>query len=163
MSLYEKETIALDSAINNFIDENPDIELTPDIVSEIMQGVSSNIKDNLTNICRYVKRLESDIELCASETQRISKLKKAYSTKIEGLKGYVLPYILEKGKQDLGLFKVSNRKNSKVIIMDEDLIGAEFKEEKTIVSIDKRKLKEFLTSNTSKGAEIQQTNSIQIK
>ena len=61
MSLYEKETYALDNAINNFIDSNPDIELTAEIVKEIIDSVESDIKANIENICKYIQRQEIDI------------------------------------------------------------------------------------------------------
>ena len=164
MSLYEKEIYALDKAINSFIELNPEVELTAEIVKEIIGSVDCDIKQKAENICKYVKTLEFNIELCKSETSRISNMKNSYSKRIELLKEYLLPYVLEKGKQDLGTFKISSRKSARVSVLDEELVPCDWKRNKTTTTVDKEALKKYLADGYKvTGVELTYSNNLQIK
>lgn len=164
MSLYDKEIYALDTAVHKWIDDNYDAELTPEIMATIVSSVSVDIANSAENICKYMKHLESNIEGYKQEALRINKNKNADLKKIENLKLYLLPYVLERGKVQAGTFKLSSRKSTRMIIHDEELISEDFKGSRVEFFIDKERLKKTLAEGGQvKGAELITNNNLQIK
>lgn len=166
MLLYEKEVEALDCAVNQYIANHPDEELTPEIVRDIIDGVDLEFNKKLENICKYISQLEFDIEYGDIEVKRIKDFQSKCSNKIGSLKGYLLPYILEKGKQKAGNFIISSRRSSRVEVLDEELIDEEFKKVETQVRIDKSLIKKRLAqlgSDSMKGVMMVHKDNLQIK
>jgi len=166
MSLYEEEIEGLDKAVNKYISDHPDEELTPEIMKSIIDAVDCGVTKKLENMCKYIARLQFDIDYADFEINRAKEFKERVYKRINGLKGYLLPYILENGKTTAGTFTLSNRKSSRVVILDEEVIDDEFKRTETQVKIDKALIKKYLTdSNLLEmcGAEIVENNNLQIK
>lgn len=165
-ALYEKESYALDKAINDYLDANPGVELTPEIVTEIVHSVDSNIQQNIENICKYIKKLEHDIDFAKWEIERINEFKTKSSKKMEGLKGYLLDYVVIKGKQQVGTFTISSRKSSKVDVLNIEELGEDYKTEEVVIKIDKALIKKAcndLGITEIPGARLVTNNNLQLK
>jgi sulfur relay (sulfurtransferase) DsrF/TusC family protein len=97
------------------------------------------------------------------EIKRIQANKKKDLKKINSLKMFLEPYVKEKSLKQLGTFKVSLRKSSKVNIVDESLIPEDFKQYDEVLKIDKLKIKEALKSQDVDGCELITNETLQIK
>lgn len=169
MSLYLNEIYKLDQAINEFRSQNPDVELTPDIVHQIVSNVEYDSKQKFERICKYIKHLESNLSAYDEEIKRLLVNKKQDLDKIEKLKDYLIPFALQKDINQVGTFKVSVRKSTSINITNEDEVAEKYKTIKESVKIDKMRLKadykEAIVNNDSlpNGCELIENHNLQIK
>jgi hypothetical protein len=164
MSLYEREIYKIDEELRNFEESNPDIELTPEIVKSILDGISIDFNTKVINICKYIKTLEGNIMSYKTELTRIRSNKEKDEVKIKNLKQYVVPYIEQKGKSQYGTFKVGLRKSESVFIEDIKSIDDAYKHYEQIISINKMKVKEAIKAGEEvQGASLISNNNLQIK
>ena len=92
-------------------------------------------------------------------------MKERFQSKQDRLLDYV-KYSMEKHdieKINTGLFVLSLRKSTAVIIEDESLIPAEFINVKTTTSIDKMSIAKRLKIDTVPGAKLETRKNLQIK
>jgi len=154
MSLYQKEIYNVDKIITDFIENNPDIELNAKIIESLLGRVELDIERTAVNVCKYIKSLENNINAYDEEKKRLEVNKKIDEKKIESLKQYIKPYILEKNIKQIGTFKTSVRKSQSVNILDEYLIPEDYKYYIEVCKIDKKKLKADYKEKAVEGCEI---------
>lgn len=129
-----------------------DIEENEGILEEEQEKQLEITKENFAetseNLIKIVKTLESQIDFCNKEIERINKLSKVKQNMIDRLEKSLLEAIKLFGEKDpkkdiwryeVGSFKLSTRQ-SKQVVIDEELIGNEWK---TVVIKDRLTLVEL--------------------
>jgi len=160
MNIYE--SLEIQDAIEELAEQNGG-EISDDDFKLLIIAQTNSVQ-KLENVCKLVKHLEYFVENCKEEKARIMERQRIAENRIESVKRFLNPFILERGKLDAGTFKISNRKSEAVEIDNEDAIPAEYKVIKQIISIDKAKVKEALKSGQHiEGARIAEHNNTQIK
>ena len=163
MSLYDKETYLINKAINDYIELNSEENLDVEIMNDLAAKVEACVADNAEAVCKLIRDVECNLLYAEDEIKRIQANKKKDLKKINSLKMFLEPYVKEKSLRQLGTFKVSLRKSSKVNIVDESLIPEDFKQYDEVLKIDKLKIKEALKSQDVDGCELITNETLQIK
>jgi hypothetical protein len=163
MSLYDKETYLINKAINDYIELNSEESLDVEIMNDLAAKVEACVADNAEAVCKLIRDVECSLLYAEDEIKRIQANKKKDLKKINSLKMFLEPYVKEKSLKQLGTFKVSLRKSSKVNIVDESLIPEDFKQYDEVLKIDKLKIKEALKSQDVDGCELITNETLQIK
>jgi hypothetical protein len=163
MSLYDKETYLINKAINDYIELNSEESLDVEIMNDLAAKVEACVADNAEAVCKLIRDVECSLLYADDEIKRIQANKKKDLKKINSLKMFLEPYVKEKSLKQLGTFKVSLRKSSKVNIVDESLIPEDFKQYDEVLKIDKLKIKEALKSQDVDGCELITNETLQIK
>ena len=157
MKLYE-----LTEAYNQI----KDLELTEEEQQSLLDNVEGSIEDKVENVVKLIKDNEGTIEAIKNEVSRLNQMKESLTSKNNSLKRYIdtSMQIIDKDNLSAGLFKISYRKSSSLIVTDESLIPVQFMkivpETKTV---DKVELKKFMKDNHVEGAVIEVKQNLQIK
>jgi len=156
--------------VNALIDDGT-LELSE--VTDTLDGMKLAVKQKGQNITALVLNEEADIEALKQAEQRIAQRRKAKQSKIEWLKDYLLENMLANGivKIECPDFEVAISKcPPKVeLIPDVEMLlhdqhGERFMRTKTVVSIDKKALKEALQSGEEiSGARLVQGDRLRFK
>jgi len=163
MSLYDKETYLVNKAINDYLELNSEENLDVEIMNDLAAKVEACVADNAEVVCKLIRDVECNLLYAEDEIKRIQANKKKDLKKINSLKMFLKPYVKEKSLKQLGTFKVSLRKSSKVNIVDESLIPEDFKQYDEVLKIDKLKIKEALKSQDVDACELITNETLQIK
>lgn len=161
MTLYE--SLQIEQEIEHIVEQN-DGEITDDQFQSLIEAQTTALA-KVENVCRYVKHLELFISNCKAEEKRIKENRQKAEKRIESIKKFINPYVLEHGgKIDAGTFRLSNRKSKAVNVYDEESIPAEYKIIQQIIKVDKTAIKKALESGAYvTGAELEEHNNTQIK
>lgn len=117
-------------------------DITEDELSTV-QELQMAKDDKLTNIHQYILNLENENQILDNEIERLQKIKKPNSSKIEYLKNLVNTTLDgEAWKYDLWWF--SYRKSESLDIINPDTVPDEFKTTETIEKIDKNAIKKAM-------------------
>ena len=144
------------SAIEN------DGEISDEQMKSLVEANTTSI-EKLGSLCGFMKYLEHGIDACKKEESRISEMRKKAEKRMGGVKKYLLPYVLDKGKVAIDTFTLSTRKSTSVSVA-EDFVAKEYMREVITVSPDKLKIKEALQSGVNvEGACLQTNYSLQFK
>ena len=133
-------------------------------IQELVEAQTTSIV-KLKGLCGFMKHLEHGISLCKQEEERIAKMRKVAANRLESVKGYLLPYLVAKGKPvDVGTFKLSTRKSTRVEISEPFLIREYCRVIPESLAPDKAKIKEALQRGEQvQGAAIVEGRSVQLK
>lgn len=139
-----------------------------ELSDELMEQLEQNEADFQTKASNYVKMIrmwEGEASVIDAEIKRLQSLKKSRDGNVDRLKENLHQSMIGRGldKVDLGLFKLSFRKSTAVIIDDQDLIPDKYKEEVTTIKVDKIALKKALANEEVEGAYIETRQNLQIK
>jgi len=143
--------------------ETWDDTITNDEFMIHMDNLNAEFESKIKNCAFYVKNMTGDISAIDVELKRLQTRKKTINNRIDGMKDYMQRNMIElqKPKIDFEIISVRLQNNPpRVNILNDELIPDEFKTEKTIVSLDKKAIKE---AGGCKGAEIVQEQSLRIK
>lgn len=121
-------------------------------------------EQKIDNTVCYLKNTEAMIEAYKAEEKRLAECRKILENKADRIRNF-LSYFLEIGKKlETIHFKISWRKSTSVNIINEELIGEEFKKEKITVSLDKKAIGDKLKAGEIvAGAELEEKQNLQIK
>ena len=123
----------------------------------------------IENLCKYVRHLELFQAQAKEEINRINELKKKAEKRVNSIKKYMTPYVMQKGSIDAGTFKLSTRKSKSVDLSDEFFRVYEQVENEYLVPVltfkpDKKKIKQDIEDgNEIPGARIITKENLQIK
>ena len=157
MKLYE-----LTKAYNDI----KELDLTGEEINALLDNLEGSIEEKVENTIHVMKENEGTIDAIDKEIARLSDMKKSISSKNDTLKRYIdsSMQIIGKDKLNAGLFKISYRKSSSVIITDESLIPEQFvKVVPETKKIDKVSLKKWMKDHEVEGAIIEEKQNLQIK
>ena len=164
MKLYEiKEgmidtlDIFLESEGNNLDKEN---------YSEIMIFLRDELKNKSSSLLKYIQDLQAQNKSAKEEADRLQKLSKVRTNKIERLKEYLISTLqtleVKKIETDLGSYGL--RKSSSVDVYDMSVLPNEFIRITEERKADKEKIKEYIKANGElQGARVVENYSLQIR
>lgn len=120
---------------------NNEEELENDTNSFLQNWKDSPIS-KIEKLLNFIKVLEYQNDNCEQEIKRIQDLKKSNERKIKNIKGYITSLIDKPTR--IGVYSLSTRKSESVEILDETKVPQEFLNEKITLTIDKKRVKDFL-------------------
>lgn len=149
------------------IDEKADAnegELTEDDMQAIVIAQTTSM-EKLLSLVGYIKYLESWQATCKAEEQRICKRRKIAENRLQSIKKFLTPYVIEHGKTTVGTTTLSLRKSQAVELVD-DFDNEQYGENVTTFKPDKKMIKDFLKANPDiviEGAELITRQNLQIR
>ena len=143
-----------------------DLDLPVEEQQALLDNVEGSIEEKVENVVKIIKENDGVIDAIKNEIARLNQLKKSHESKNDSLKNYIdtSMQIIEKDKLNAGLFKISYRKSSSLVVTDESLIPVQFMKviPETKV-VDKVELKKFMKDNHVEGAVVENKKNLQIK
>ena len=136
------------------------------ILEQVIDGLALDITRKAEGIVKLVSNWESDADAIDAEIKRLQELKRAKQSRAEWLREYLSRNLQDAGidKLDLGTHRVSFRKSARVEIRDESKVPDNYKRVKTVVDVDKVKIKESWKQGIGvDGTEVVEHHNIQIK
>lgn len=162
MNLYECS--AIEQEIERLAEQNEG-EVPEEKMHALILAQTTEVS-SVERLCNYVAVLEGQAEMAANEMERLSKIKRVNQNRIESIKSYIKPWLLDKGgKFKVGTWTLSTRKSTSVQTAD-DFNTEGYVVEKTVVtrSPDKRKIADDLKAGIQvAGAVLVLNESVQIK
>ena len=134
--------------------------------SEIMLFLKEEIKKKSSSIIQYIQNIQTLNKSAKEEADRLQKLIKTRSNKIERLKSYLVTtlQVLEAKKIETDLGSYGLRRSSAVDVYDIAALPEEFIKVTEERKADKEKIKEYIKANGElKGARIVDNYSLQIR
>lgn len=134
--------------------------------SEIMLFLKEEIKKKSSSIIQYIQNIQALNKSAKEEADRLQKLIKTRSNKIERLKSYLVTtlQVLEAKKIETDLGSYGLRRSSAVDVYDITALPEEFVRVTEERKADKEKIKEYIKTNGElKGARIVDNYSLQIR
>ena len=134
--------------------------------SEIMLFLKEEIKKKSSSIIQYIQNIQALNKSAKEEADRLQKLIKTRSNKIERLKSYLVTtlQILETKKIETDLGSYGLRRSSAVDVYDMAVLPDEFIRVTEERKADKEKIKEYIKANGElQGARIVDNYSLQIR
>ena len=147
----------------NFILE-ADGEITPD-VEESLKINEQNFESKARGYIWMIKKLESDNVTISHELERLQRIEKRNDKLIDRLKESMKMALEIFGEsKKIDTFTLSLRKSKSVEIIDETAIPQEFKNVKTVETINKTEIKKAIERGVNvAGATIKENQNLQIK
>lgn len=134
--------------------------------SEIMLFLKEEIKKKSSSIIQYIQNIQALNKSAKEEADRLQKLIKTRSNKLERLKSYLVTtlQVLEAKKIETDLGSYGLRRSSAVDVYDIAALPEEFIRVTEERKADKEKIKEYIKANGElKGARIVDNYSLQIR
>lgn len=157
LSLYE--ITASMSRLHDLVSEDEGL-------TEFLDSVSLQLNEKVDNIVKFQRNLDLTVRSIDEELTRLQVLRDNVKAKQQRLLDYV-KYSMEKHgieKIDTGLFVLSFRQSTAVIVDDENLVPLEYKKTKTTVTIDKVKIgKQLKEGESIKGVHFETRRNLQVK
>ena len=134
--------------------------------SEIMLFLKEEIKKKSSSIIQYIQNIQALNKSAKEEADRLQKLIKTRSNKLERLKSYLVTtlQVLEAKKIETDLGSYGLRRSSAVDVYDIAALPEKFIRVTEERKADKEKIKEYIKANGElKGARIVDNYSLQIR
>ena len=164
LKLYEISQGMIDT-LDIFL-ESEGSDLDKENYSEIMLFLKEEIKKKSSSIIQYIQNIQALNKSAKEEADRLQKLIKTRSNKIERLKSYLVTtlQVLEAKKIETDLGSYGLRRSSAVDVYDIAALPEEFIRVTEERKADKEKIKEYIKANGElKGARIVDNYSLQIR
>ena len=137
-------------------------EIPEELLRDLVEAETKSL-EKVGNICKFIRHLELYVDTCKLEEERIKALKDKAKNRIKSIKKYLTPYVLNKGKIDVGTFKLSVRKSEKVILAD-GWENHSYGESKTTFHPDKTAIKKAIKNGEEiDGAKLESYDNLQLK
>lgn len=146
-----------------------DLDLPPEVVANILEGLSGDLEVKATNVAMFVRNLESMAEQIKAAEGEMAKRRKAIETRAEHVRDYLLSNMQRTGitKIECPYFKLAVRDNPpSVVIDDQSAIPAKFMRhpEPPPPAPDKTAIKDALKSGEEvAGAHLERKQRLEIK
>ena len=164
MSIALYEMTAEFKAVAQKLEE---LELDDQTIADTLEGYSADFENKVIAISSFIRNLESTAEAIKQAEADMYARRKTLDSKVEHLKSYVLTNMKAIGmdKVECPLFKVSIRNNAPSVVIEEGLVlPAKFSVTKTVVSPDKKALKEAIEAGeVVEGVSLVRSNTLSIK
>lgn len=132
----------------------------------VMEYLKEELSNKSSSLIKYIRNLEFESKIAKEEADRLQKINRLKSNKIESLKKYLINIMqhLEKKKIETSLGSYGLRKSSKVDVYDMSLLTKDFLRVKEDIQPDKEKITDYIKKNGEMaGAKIIENYSLQIK
>lgn len=159
LSLYECEELI--NRIEAKAEENEG-EISEEDMEDLVRAQTQSI-DKLGKLVNYVKCLEGFCLISKAEIDRIVTKKKQAEKRIEWIKRFLVPYLLEKGPVFIGTHRLSLRK-SEAIEVEDDFNNELYCRKEIVLKPDKKTIKESIKAGIEiEGAKLVTRMNTQIK
>lgn len=132
-------------------------EVTEDQEQQLVINEQEREAKSVAYVC-VIKDKENYINMLDDEIKRLTVAKKRHQTDIDRLKSNLLVAVRLFGDYAAGMFTISTRKSSAVVIEDEALLDADYIVSKMTTSVDKKKIKEDIKAGKAVSGAIINTN-----
>lgn len=144
LTLYELSSTYL-HALETFTD--PDADLPAEVITDTLEALNGEWQDKAINVIKFMRNLETTAQAIKQAEQAMAQRRKVLEQRAERMKAYV-----KENREACGIHRIESpwfvlavQKNpASVRVIDEQKIPGDYKEEKTITSIDKAALKSVL-------------------
>ena len=146
--------------------------LTEEGIQRITEAHTTSLA-KLESIGSLIQYLDRYINMAQGEIDRINELKRVAKNRLESVKKFVLPFVIDQREKlgrpiEAGAHKFSTRKSTAVVITDPDSFAAgcypTLSTKKTTYTPDKTKIKELLQKGkTHPGAELEDRTTLVVK
>ena len=119
--------------------------------ADVLATLKDGIENKVEGCCKVLKQLDADMAMLKEEQDRLAKRRKSIERNKEGLREYVRENLQQADmkKVKTPMFTVSlSAAKKRVVILDEDLIPAEFRAEAKTPPPDKAAIKAALEAGT---------------
>ena len=158
-NIYECD--AMIQTIENIAEANGGVVSDADMETLVKAQMTSIEK--LGKLVGYVSYLEAFQDTAKAEGDRIYKQRVAAVARVESIKQWLLPYIVEHGPVSVGTHRISTRK-SEAVVVEEGFSNPEYCRSVTTITPDKPKIKESLRAGIQvEGCKIEERLNVQIR
>jgi hypothetical protein len=158
-NIYECD--AMIQQVENLAEANGGV-VSEENMALLVKAQTSSI-EKLGKLVNYVAYLESFQDVAKAEGDRIYKQRVSAAARVESIKQWLLPYVLEHGAISLGTHRISTRK-SEAVVVDENFNNPEYCKVVTTTTPDKPKIKESIRAGIEvAGAKLESRLNVQIK
>ncbi|MFD2448314.1 siphovirus Gp157 family protein [Vogesella fluminis] len=144
-----------------------DTEVPDEVVDKTLAAASGDIEHKAWNITALMQEFEGQIAMMKLAEQRMAFRRKSLEKRTETLRQYLLQHLCR-----VGIFEIETPEFAirvydnppRVILDDEDLVPAEYKEEEVVVSVRKDELRRaMLEGEIIPGAHLERSQRLAIK
>ncbi|MHC8212367.1 siphovirus Gp157 family protein [Klebsiella pneumoniae] len=131
--------------------------LSAEMIADTMEGLELQLGDKLDAVLVHVRNLEGLAKTCDEESKRLAARKKSFEGKIANLKKYVLQCLLAAEQDTVKTAKntFTARKGAINVVIDNvDLLPDDLVTVETVVTPDKKAIKEAIESSQAAAAQI---------
>lgn len=161
-SLKLYDCLELEKEITALAEQNGG-ELTDEQLQQLVLAQTTSLQ-KLGNLCGFMRSLELGIDACRAEEARIAEMRKRAENRLKNIKNWLVPFVAEKGRVQVGTFVLSTRKSEAVKLVDGFNVAGFMREVPARLEPDKDKIKEALKAGERiEGAELERRTSLQIK
>ena len=158
-SLYEN--LEIENQVEQVAAEN-DGELPPGFLETLVEAQTKSIA-KIEGLCKYLKNLDAQAVACKAEKARLAEKQKVLEKRQNSIKGFLVPYVMQKKKVTAGVFTLSTRKSTRVIV-PEDFKLPFYTEIVETIKVLKAEIKKSLQDGDKiEGCSLQQFHSLQVK
>lgn len=132
----------------------------------VMDFLKEELETKSSNIVKYIRNVELEIQMIKSEEARLEVLRKSREKKISNLKGYMINILrsLDKSKIETEIGSLGVRKSQAVAIDNIKIIPRKYIEKKIELSVDKRAIgADLKLGKKIKGVHMTENYSLQIR
>lgn len=164
MKLYEIKDELVETL--DILLETSDDELAKENCLEMLDFLKVELKNKSDSLLKYLRNLTLEKEAVSNELERLEYLKKSKDNKIKKLKTYLVNIMLELDEKkiatDIGSYGL--RRDTKVDIINENLIPKEFIKTKIEKTCDKIGIANYIKQfGEINGARLVESYSLQIR
>jgi thiamine phosphate synthase YjbQ (UPF0047 family) len=159
MNIYEITEI--ENQIEKIAIEN-DGEIPDGLLQQLVEKQTESLVQ-IEKLCKYIRHLELFQEKAKEEESRIKSIRKQAENRISNIKKYLTPYVYKNNKIEAGIFKLSIRQSTSVVLAD-DFNDARFITVVQETKINKNDIKKAIKNGEEiKGAILMKHENLQIK
>lgn len=160
MNLYECSEI--ERQFDTLAEKNEGIISPEDLQALILAQTTA--LESVEKLLNYVAVLEAQSNAASHEIERLEFVERACNTRIDSIKEYIKPWLVDKGgKFKVGTWTLSTRKSTAVQLAD-DFNVKEYMVTKVSIAPDKRRISDDLKAGTTiAGAVLVERQNVQIK
>lgn len=161
LSIYECDAILEELAMEA---EKNNGEIPEEVFEQIVKLNTQSI-EKMGNLVGFMSFCGNYSAMCKAEEARIAAKRKIVENRLQSVKKYLTPYIIEHGKQTVGTHTLSLRK-SEAVVLEPEFNNKDYGDDVVTFKPDKKKIKAFLKDNpalTIWGATLEKKQNLQFK
>ncbi len=146
---------------------DPEADIPTDTIRDTMEALEGELQDKAVNVAKYIRNMETQAQAIKAAETDMAKRRKTLETRAIKMKEYLKEHMQRTGIKKIPSpwFVISVQKNpASVYVHDEQKIPGDYKNEQTIISVDKAALKIILKAGqVVPGAELVNGTRLAIK
>ena len=144
-----------------------DSDLPDDVIADTLEGASGDIENKAWNTAALILQFEGEAAMIKEAEQRMSSRRKSLEKRVQWMRDYMLVQLIRTGigEIDSPEFVIRVHDNPpKVVLDDEELVPAAFKQTEVVTSIRKADIRRLLLEGQPvAGAHLESEKRLSIK